>query len=88
MIVFRRKKFNILKFSEILTLEKVVSNNAISYILLGTSFTRNVSQFGPPIRYIYIYIYILNVVCCVGRVEIQIDQSKYKKVGVLPIRIV
>ena len=30
--------------------------------------------------------YIINVVCCVGRVEIQMDL--YKKVGVLPIRIV
>ena len=28
----------------------------------------------------------INVVCCVGSVEI--SKSKYKKVGVLPIRIV
>ena len=31
-------------------------------------------------------IFIINVVCCVGRVEIY--KPKYKKVGVLPIRIV
>ena len=30
----------------------------------------------------------INVVYCVGRVEIQIVKSKYKKVGVLAIRIV
>ena len=36
----------------------------------------------------YIYIYVcINVVCCVGSVEIQIA-VKYKIVGVLPIRIV
>ena len=30
----------------------------------------------------------INVVCCIGTVEIQIYKSKYKKVGVLPIWIV
>ena len=30
----------------------------------------------------------INVVCCVGRVEIQIEILKGHKVGVLPIRIV
>ena len=30
----------------------------------------------------------INVVCCIGTVEIQIYKSKYKKVGVLPIWII